>query len=158
MDNQQFRFSSNSEMNSVGVPSLHKRRACSNGFPNQLLLETTQYTWAPVSTSSGFGGSSTMAAMTSSFNSINVSSLTDQRPLLSRSLESLALITCPSTSDTLFMMATPMGEALIAESLQHKDDSKINYSSDYDSGMVGLGRFKQQHQLKYASSLYCYKL
>jgi hypothetical protein len=138
MDSQQIRFSSSSEINNVGVPpeTLQKRRACSNGFPNQLLLETTQYAWAPVSTSSGFGGSNTMAAMTSSFNSVNVSSLGEQRPLLSRSLESLALITGPSTSNALFIMGTPMADALIAESLQHKDDSKVNYSFDYDSGMV----------------------
>jgi hypothetical protein len=147
MDTQQIRFSSSSEINSIGGAfaeplTINKRRACSNGFPNQLLLDTSsQYTWAPVSTSSGFGGSNTMAAMTSSFNSVDASLLADQRPLLSRSLESLALITGPSTSDSLFMIGAPMGDMFAAattEILQHKDDSRINYSFDYDSGMVSF--------------------
>lgn len=148
MDSQQIRFSSSSEINTVGATynteplAVHKRRACSNGYPNQLLLDTSQqYAWAPVSTSSGFGGSNTMAAMTSSFNSVNVSLLADQRPLLSRSLESLAVITGPSTSDALFMMGAQMGDMLSGVEgviLQHKDDSRINYSFDYDSGMVGF--------------------
>jgi hypothetical protein len=59
MDAQQIRFSSNNEINTAGGAfteplAINKRRACSNGFPNQFLLDTsTTSAWAPVSSSSG---------------------------------------------------------------------------------------------------------
>jgi hypothetical protein len=147
MDSQQIRFSSSSEINTSGGVfaeplAINKRRACSNGFPTQLLQT---YAWTPavstnITNSSGFGGSNTMA-MTSSFNS--VSALADQKPL-SRSLESLAVISGPSTSDCLLM-----SDGMPANGgIEHRDDSRVNYSfRDYDSGIVsfnllftGMGR------------------
>lgn len=168
MDTQQIRFSSNNEINTTGGVfaeplTINKRRACSNGFPNQFLLDTSTTTsaWAPVSSSSGksilncsfqrlllrrfsgFGGSNTMAAMTASFNSVNTSPLLDQQQKpLSRSLESLAIIGAPSTSSD-YMMMMMNGPEMGVDGAMHKDDSRINYSYGCDSGAVSsLRSFK----------------
>ncbi|KAI6172925.1 hypothetical protein M3Y98_01027300 [Aphelenchoides besseyi] len=143
---QQMRFSSNSEINSeTGFVELsstfNKRRACSNGFPTQLL---TTCGWTPtastnITSSSGFGGSNTVGELTNSFASINALIEYQQQKPLSRSLESLAVCAGPSLDPLMCDYSTAFFNDIpqLSQPL-HYDDSRINYSFDYDSG-IGNG-------------------
>ncbi|KAI6230652.1 hypothetical protein M3Y99_01044900 [Aphelenchoides fujianensis] len=146
---QQMRFSSNSAINSdAGFGEMaavcNKRRACSNGFPTQLLSTCG---WTPtastnITSSSGFGGSNTVGDLTNSYASSMSALAEQQQKPLSRSLESLALCAGPSGmlvdplgfdyAPTAFFGDLPPG---FQPPAKPNDDFRVDYSFDYDSGI-----------------------
>ena len=168
--------------------SKHKRRAASNGFPNQLDLlasgsgDDRGGGWTPprVASSSGYGDGDSELMTTSSYaSSSNIfggggSTFSGgvggggcfARPPLSRSLESLAVAATATTTlmdggvyaaptaafDPLLLAYAPINAAIafpaamatsaaaVAQSVAqpHADDSRVNYSFDYDSGVASV--------------------
>lgn len=110
------------------------------------------YAIAPNQTVLGFGGSNTIATMTASFNSVNTSPLMDQQQKpLSRSLESLAIIGVPCTSSNYITLVG--ADMLIGNDVLHSDDSRINYSYEYESGVVSfdimvMGKFELLQEIR----------